>query len=32
VRTHLVDADRKRDALKPSATDQLVEVVHSYLR
>jgi DNA-binding FrmR family transcriptional regulator len=32
VLTNLVDADRKRDPIKPSATDQLVEIVHSYLR
>jgi FrmR/RcnR family transcriptional regulator, repressor of frmRAB operon len=32
VRTHLVDADSKRDALQSSATDQLIEIVHSYLR
>jgi FrmR/RcnR family transcriptional regulator, repressor of frmRAB operon len=32
VRTHLVDADRKRGALGTGAADQLVEVFHAYLR
>jgi DNA-binding FrmR family transcriptional regulator len=32
VRTHLIDANRKRDPEKPSAAEELVEVVHSYLR
>jgi DNA-binding FrmR family transcriptional regulator len=32
VRTHLVDAHRKRDPEKPSAAPELVEVVHSYLK
>jgi FrmR/RcnR family transcriptional regulator, repressor of frmRAB operon len=32
VRTHLVDANRHRDPEKPSAAEQLVDVVHSYLK
>jgi DNA-binding FrmR family transcriptional regulator len=32
VRTHLVDADRKRGASGMGAADQLVEVFHAYLR
>ena len=32
VRTHLVDADRKRGTSGTGAADQLVEVFHAYLR
>jgi len=32
VRTHLTDVDRKRGSDRPSATDELVDVVHTYLR
>jgi DNA-binding FrmR family transcriptional regulator len=32
VRTHLVDADRKRRAAGTGAADQLIEVVHAYLK
>jgi DNA-binding FrmR family transcriptional regulator len=32
VRTHLVDADRHPDALNREATEQLLDVVRTYLR
>jgi DNA-binding FrmR family transcriptional regulator len=32
VRTHLVDADRYPDALNKEATEQLLEVVRTYLK
>ena len=32
VRTHLVDAQRHPDALNPEATEQLLEVVRTYLK
>ena len=32
VRTHLVDRDKHPDALNTEATEQLLEVVRSYLR
>ncbi|HEY7888634.1 MAG TPA: metal/formaldehyde-sensitive transcriptional repressor [Steroidobacteraceae bacterium] len=32
VRTHLTDVNRKRGDGRPSATDELVDVVHTYLR
>jgi DNA-binding FrmR family transcriptional regulator len=32
VRAHLVDADRKRGASGMGAAEQLVEVLHAYLR
>ncbi|MFI4868215.1 MAG: metal/formaldehyde-sensitive transcriptional repressor [Steroidobacterales bacterium] len=32
VRTHLVDAERKRGAPGTGAADQLVEAVHAYLK
>jgi DNA-binding FrmR family transcriptional regulator len=32
VRTHLVDPDKNPDALNAEAAEQLIDVVHSYLR
>jgi DNA-binding FrmR family transcriptional regulator len=32
VRTHLVDAKKHPDALNPKATEQLLEVVRTYLK
>jgi DNA-binding FrmR family transcriptional regulator len=32
VRTHLVDSDRNPGALNADAAEQLIDVVHSYLR
>jgi FrmR/RcnR family transcriptional regulator, repressor of frmRAB operon len=32
VRTHLVDPDKNPDALNAEAADQLIDVVHTYLR
>jgi DNA-binding FrmR family transcriptional regulator len=32
IRTHLVDRARNPDALDNEATDQLVDVVHSYFK
>ena len=32
VRTHLVDSDRYPDALNTGATEQLLEIVRTYLR
>lgn len=32
VRTHLVDADRHPGALNPEATEQLLEIVRTYLK
>jgi DNA-binding FrmR family transcriptional regulator len=32
VRTHLVDAEKHPDALKPEAAEQLLEIVRTYLR
>jgi DNA-binding FrmR family transcriptional regulator len=32
VRTHLVDPKRNPDALNADAAEQLIEVVHTYLR
>jgi DNA-binding FrmR family transcriptional regulator len=32
VRTHLVDAERHPGALNPEATDQLIDVVRTYLK
>jgi FrmR/RcnR family transcriptional regulator, repressor of frmRAB operon len=32
VRSHLVDSDRKRGASGRGAADQLIEVVHAYLK
>jgi FrmR/RcnR family transcriptional regulator, repressor of frmRAB operon len=32
VRTHLVDPDKNPDALNAEAAEQLIDVVHTYLR
>ena len=32
IRTHLVDPDRNPGALNADAADQLIEVVHTYLK
>jgi FrmR/RcnR family transcriptional regulator, repressor of frmRAB operon len=32
IRTHLVDPERNPGALKADAADQLIEVVHTYLK
>ena len=32
VRIHLVDSDRYPDALNPEATEQLLEIVRTYLK
>jgi FrmR/RcnR family transcriptional regulator, repressor of frmRAB operon len=32
VRIHLVDSDRYPDALKPEATQQLLEIIRTYLK
>jgi FrmR/RcnR family transcriptional regulator, repressor of frmRAB operon len=32
IRTHLVDPERNPDALNAEAADQLIEVVHTYLK
>ena len=32
VRTHLVDPERNPDALNADAAEQLIDVVHTYLR
>jgi DNA-binding FrmR family transcriptional regulator len=32
IRTHLVDSERNPDALNADAADQLIEVVHTYLK
>jgi DNA-binding FrmR family transcriptional regulator len=32
VRTHLVDPDKNLDALNAEAAEQLIDVVHTYLR
>ncbi|WP_179404099.1 metal/formaldehyde-sensitive transcriptional repressor [Burkholderia guangdongensis] len=32
IRTHLVDADQHDDDTQGSATEQLIEVVHSYFK
>jgi DNA-binding FrmR family transcriptional regulator len=32
VRTHLVDPERNPDALNAEAAEQLIDVVHTYLR
>jgi DNA-binding FrmR family transcriptional regulator len=32
IRTHLVDPERNPDALNADAADQLIEVVHTYLK
>jgi DNA-binding FrmR family transcriptional regulator len=32
IRTHLVDPDKNPDALNADAAEQLIEVVHTYLK